>query len=293
LARAVEVEGVGLHSGQSVRVRLCPRDRPGWELARVDLLGAPVIPVAPASVSRTEHATVLERGEARASTVEHLLAALWARGVAACRIEISGSEMPILDGSAQPWCHALDEAGEAEIDATRALYALREPVAVFKGEGCVLGLPHPSLRASVCVGYPTLWDSRQNADVEISHGLFSNEIAPARTFALESWIEPLRAAGLIKGGSPACALILDDSGPSAPWRFPNELARHKMLDLLGDAALLFGRDGGGLRAHLVAVKAGHELHRLWANEVLRRDALCRLDPSTPTTPDSPPCSSAP
>ncbi len=277
VARDVTVEGIGLHSGRPCRVTLRPREVAGWELARVDLPGSPTIPVAPANVSRTQHATVLERGEASVSTVEHLLAALWARGVGACRIEVSSAELPILDGSALEWCRALDQAGEVELALPRPVYALREPVSILHGEGCVLGLPHPTLRTSSSVSFATLWDSNQTMDCDISPQEFTLHIAPARTFTLESWIEPLQKAGLIKGGSPSNALILDDSGPSSPWRLPGELARHKILDLLGDVALLFGSDGGTLRAHLIAIKAGHEMHRLWAREALRRHAIVRLD----------------
>ncbi len=277
LARDAAVEGVGLHSGLPCRVTLRPREAAGWELARVDMPGSPTIPVAPANVSRTQHATVLQRGEASVSTVEHLLAALWARGVGACRIEVSGAELPILDGSALEWCRALDEAGEAELPLARPVYALREPVAIFHGEGCVLGLPHNTLRASASVSFATLWDSKQSMDCDVSPLEFTRDIAPARTFTLEAWIEPLQRAGLIKGGAASNAIILDDSGPSSPWRLPEELARHKILDLLGDVALLFGSDGGALRAHLIAIKAGHEMHRLWAREALRRQALARLE----------------
>ena len=281
LARDVSIEGVGLHSGRQARVTLRPRQVAGWELARVDLPGSPIIPLAPGSVSRTQHATVLqapgEPGAASVSTVEHLLAALWARGIGACRIEVDGGEVPILDGSALGWCRALDEAGQAELPLARPLFALREPVVVFQGESCVLGLPHPVLRASASVGFATLWDSKQSADCDVSPEEFTSLIAPARTFTLESWVEPLQRAGLIKGGSPSNAIILDDDGPSSPWRLPEELARHKILDLLGDVALLFAANGGALRAHLIAIKAGHEMHRLWAREAGRRHALARLE----------------
>lgn len=277
LARDVAVEGIGLHSGQRARVWLRPRQSAGWELARVDLPGSPTIPLGVSSVSRTQHATVLEHGTVGVSTVEHLLAALWARGVGACRIEVDGPELPILDGSALGWCRALDEAGQAALPMERPVYALREPVVVFKGESCVLGLPHPTLRASASVAFATLWDSKQSMDCDVSPSEFTRAIAPARTFTLESWVEPLQRAGLIKGGSPQNAVILDDDGPSSPWRLPGELARHKILDLLGDLSLLFAADGGTLRAHLIAIKAGHEMHRLWAREALRKHALARLE----------------
>lgn len=281
LSRDVSIDGVGLHSGRRARVTLRPRQSAGLELARVDLSGSPIIALGPASVSRTQHATVLEaRGGEQAasvSTVEHLLAALWARGIGACRIEVDGPEVPILDGSALSWCQALDEAGQVEMPIARPIFALREPVVVFAGESCVLGLPHPVLRASASVSFATLWDSKQSVDCDVSPEEFTSSIAPARTFTLESWVEPLQRAGLIKGGSPSNAIILDDDGPSSPWRLPDELARHKILDLLGDVSLLFAASGGALRAHLIAIKAGHETHRLWAREAQRKHALARVE----------------
>jgi UDP-3-O-[3-hydroxymyristoyl] N-acetylglucosamine deacetylase len=286
LDRTVSVEGVGLHSGVRARVTLSPHTEPGWTFVRSDLGPQARIPVSPGCVTSTTHATTLAKDGASVSTIEHLLAALWARGISRCRIEVDGPEAPILDGSSEPWCRALDEAGERRLDGVRPTYALSEPVCVFKGEGCVLGLPHPVLRASVSVAFDTLWNSGQSFDGDVGAGWFSREVAPARTFTLAEWIEPLRAAGLIKGGSPDNALVLDDSGPSLPWRLPNELARHKLLDLIGDAALLFGSNGGALRAHLIAIKAGHELHRQWAQECLRRNALVRLDQPSLTQADA-------
>ena len=243
---------------------------------------APICPTRPKfawrrKASRTPRTRRLWRtADIKISTIEHLLAALWTRGITHCRIAVDGDEVPILDGSAKPWCELLESAGTRELKTKRARYGLREAVAVHDGQGCVLGLPHSSLRVSTSVAYATWWDSHQCVDCEVSPASFARELAPARTFTLEAWIEPLRERGLIRGGSPDNALILGDSGPSAPWRLPQELARHKALDVLGDIAILFGADGGDLCAHLIATKAGHELHRLWMHECLRRDALVRL-----------------
>jgi UDP-3-O-[3-hydroxymyristoyl] N-acetylglucosamine deacetylase len=274
LQRAVTLEGVGLHSGMPVCVTLHPRYETGVVFSRADLPGAPEIAASLTHITRTTHATTLEQEGASVSTTEHLLAALWAMGVTHCRVELHGPEIPILDGSAAGWCRIISEAGLEVVENTsRPVWSLREPVCVYAGQGCVLGLPHPTFRLSVAVEYSTSWNSRQEVDLEISSASFIRELSSARTFTLREWIEPLRAQGLIRGGSPENALILDTEGASAPWRFPNELARHKALDVVGDIALLFGSNGGRLHAHLIAIKAGHDLHRAWMQECRRRDAL--------------------
>jgi UDP-3-O-[3-hydroxymyristoyl] N-acetylglucosamine deacetylase len=283
LAHAVTQDGIGLHSGQPVRVKLCPRAETGIVFVRTDLTGAPEIAASLHHIARTTHATSLEQNGVSVGTTEHLLAALWALGITHCRIEIDAAEVPILDGSAQGWCQLIEQAGVTFIDSAsrstsipaRPLWGLREPVGVFAGQSAVLGLPHSSFRLSAAVEFATQWNSKQEIDLEITAASFIEALAPARTFTLEEWIEPLRAQGLIRGGSTENALILDAEGASAPWRFPNELARHKALDVVGDLALMFAQDGGWLQAHIIAIKAGHDLHRAWMHECLQREMLVK------------------
>jgi UDP-3-O-[3-hydroxymyristoyl] N-acetylglucosamine deacetylase len=277
LAAEVAVEGVGLHTGAPVRVLLRPRAEPGILFARSDLPGAPLIAAAPRSIARTVHATTLEENGVSLSTTEHLLAALWALGVTNCRVEVDGPEIPILDGSAAPWCRAVRRAGlepSPEYSA-RPLYALREPVWVEDGASSMLGLPHPALRLSVAVDFGLPYAGRQVVDCVVTAESFEAELAAARTFTRAEWLEPLRAQGLIRGGSLDNAIVLEQAGPSSPWRINNELARHKALDVVGDLALLFAADGGVLCAHLIAVKAGHPLHQRWMEQCLKQDALLR------------------
>jgi UDP-3-O-[3-hydroxymyristoyl] N-acetylglucosamine deacetylase len=255
---------------------LQPRDEVGLVFARCDLPGAPEVPASHRFIATTHHATTLKKGDVSIGTPEHLLAALWCLGVTNCRIEIFAPEVPILDGSATPWCELIESAGLCEVRGAQPEYALRSPVVVEARGGAVIGLPHPSLRATVDVSYDAEYLSPQLYAADITPAIFRAELASARTFALESWIEPLRSLGLIQGGSVENAIVLGASEPSSPLRFENELARHKALDLLGDIALLFGEDGGVLHAHLIAVRAGHELHRLWMEEALRCGALERV-----------------
>ena len=270
LARPVEINGIGLHSSHAVRVVLCPSDET-LHFARVDLPGAPTIEAALKYVNSTTHATTLEKGAASVMTTEHLLAALWASGITHCRIEIDAPEVPILDGSARGWSRAINEAGTREIGGKRSVLALREPVWIQQGQAHVLGLPAPDFRVSVCVDFDVPHAGAQTFDNVISPAIFAREIADARTFTLQSWLEPLQKSGLIKGGSLDNAIVIGADGWSSPPRFENELARHKALDVIGDLALLFG--AANFRGHIIATRAGHGSHRAWMESCCRQNAL--------------------
>ena len=273
LAETVEMEGIGLHSGRQTLVRLQPREKCGLVFVRADLPGKPRIPASAEHIGSTLHATRLAFNGAEISTPEHLLAALWSLGITHCEIEVSSPEIPILDGSAKVWCDAIGQAGLQSLPGARPEYSLREPIAIYSGNGAVIGLPHNSLRITCDVEFGVPYLKPQIAVCEITPQNFRVELAAARTFTLESWLEPLRAQGLIRGGSTDNALVLSEKKPSSALRFDNELARHKALDAIGDIALLFGEGGGVLRAHIIAIRAGHEMHRLWMREVLNRNAL--------------------
>ncbi len=294
--QSVRIAGIGLHSGATVSIQLSPRDRCGIVFVRTDLPNAPEIEASFAAISSTTHATTLCHNEASVSTTEHLLAALWMFGITHARIELDGPEVPILDGSALGWCRLLQEAAVVEVKSTlfaqpdeekvpfgeadrvssaRPRWTLREPVLVESGNACVLALPHDYLRISTFVDFRPEYLAPQLFDGVVSQEVFVPEIAPARTFTLEEWIEPLRSQGLIQGGSVENALVLGREAPFSALRFSNELARHKVLDLLGDIALLFASDGGLVQAHFIALRAGHSLHRQWMMRCREQNALVR------------------
>lgn len=275
LADETFVAGVGLHSGVHARVLLRPAKEVGIVFARVDLDGAPKISAAPSCIAQTTHATTLQQNGASLSTVEHLLAALYALGITHCRVEVDGPEIPILDGSAAPWCHAVREAGLSPTEqySRRPIHALKETVRVGDEKSFVLGAPDPQFRLSVDVDFDLPYAGRQTIDLVVAPESFETELAAARTFTRFDWLEPLRAQGLIRGGSLDNAIVLEEAGPSSPFRMENELARHKALDVVGDLALLTAADGGIIQAHITAVKAGHLLHRQWMDECLRRGAF--------------------
>ncbi len=275
LSREIEVSGVGLHCGREITLKISPDERVGWHFARRDLAGVPEVKASLENVVATQHATVLQCGNARVSTTEHLLAALWTAGITHARIELDGEEVPILDGSAKFWSEAISLAGRDEIGGERPIYTLNQSVWHESARASVLGVPNPRFRLSVAVDFDHPHAGAQNIDLAVDNSSFAKELAPARTFTLESWIEPLRSAGLIRGGSLENATLIDDSGPSSPFRFPNELARHKALDAIGDLALLFG-EGGIFRGHLIAIRAGHGPHRAWMEKCRNLGALTRI-----------------
>ena len=269
LAAPVSYTGVGLHLGQTTRVRVLPAEAGiGRHFVRVDLADLELIPAVAAAVSQTRLSTELAES---VRTVEHLLAALWGAGVDNARIEIDGPEVPLLDGSALDWSRGIRSAGTAEQTVARTGGLLSEPVIVRDGDAYVMALPASELRFSYGIDFPVAaignqWHSWSPAD-----GDFDALVAPARTFALAHQIEGLRSQGLIKGGSLENALVCDQNGwLNPPLRFSNEPARHKLLDLVGDLSLL----GVLPTMHVTAYRASHSLHVQLASHLA---AVCAAD----------------
>ncbi|HEX8466019.1 MAG TPA: UDP-3-O-acyl-N-acetylglucosamine deacetylase [Abditibacterium sp.] len=276
LSRSIEVRGIGLHSGREISLRLCPDERPGWRFRRLDLPCQPEVPATLENVTSTQHATLLQSGAASVSTPEHLLAALWSLDVTHARIELDGPEVPILDGSAAPWVEAIGAAGTQKIDGERPVWALAQPVWWQQGSASVIGLPSADFRVCAAVDFDHPHAGAQIVAVEVNAENFARELAPARTFTLEAWLEPLRAAGLIRGGSLENAVLVTQNGLSSPPRLDNEMARHKALDCIGDLALLFGTTGALFQGQLVANRAGHGPHRNWMEKCRNLGALIRV-----------------
>ena len=275
LQSACEVEGVGLHSGVTARVRLSPAlTAHGIQFVRTDLPGAPAIAAEPSSVVSTVMSTAIGVADAHVATIEHLMAALYATKVTACIIEVNTAELPLLDGSAKEWVSAIKQAGLVRLaDApVAAPPVLSAPVRVEEAESWAFALPSPSFRLTVGIDFAShapigrqwaSWSPPENdvgADVMslAGAGSFADEVAPARTFTLAEHVPALREAGLIKGGSLDNALVCDTQRwINGPLRFENEPARHKLLDLAGDLALLGARMPN---VHVVAFRSSHRLN---------------------------------
>lgn len=260
-----ELSGVGLHTGSLTQVRVLPAAASeGRYFVRVDLAGSPVIPAGVESVRQTALSTELASGDASVRTVEHLLAALAAMGVAHARIEVDGPEVPVLDGSAKPWVEAIAAvgvvaaSGRVTEDSSKAAFPMvREPAWVREKDAFVAALPADEIRFTYGIDFDLSAIGQQWYSWSPAASSFATEIAPARTFGFAHQIEQLRSQGLIKGGSLDNALVCDVTGwLNPPLRFANEPVRHKILDLVGDISLL----GAFPPAHFLAYKASHKLH---------------------------------
>ncbi|MGH7755847.1 MAG: UDP-3-O-acyl-N-acetylglucosamine deacetylase, partial [Vulcanimicrobiaceae bacterium] len=247
-------EGVGLHTGADCRVALHPQ--PADSGVSFRLAGGKVVfPALAEYVVETKRATVLGSDGTTVSTVEHLMAALFAMGVDNVAIEVDGPEIPVLEGSSSTYAQAFEATGIVEQPVERRVVRLAEPVAIRDGDAVVVLLPADAWRVRFAVDFPAPVGA-QFFDGTIDARLFVDEIAGARTFGYLREVQALLDRGLARGGSLDNALVFDDDGPMTPLRWPNEVVRHKVLDLIGDFSLL----GGWPQFEVIAVKSGHKLH---------------------------------
>jgi len=260
LAAPVTVAGTSLHGGQPVTVTLEPA--PAGQ-GRVFRRGAARIPANLTAAQGARLSTELSQDGVTVRTVEHLLAALAGLGIDNATIVLEGDELPILDGSALPWVTAIAQVGTVAQGGPSPPQLL-QPVTVQQGDGFVSAVPGDRLQFTYGIDFPTAAIGRQWRTWCPDTEPFAEVIAPARTFTLQQFIAPLRAAGLIAGGSLENAIVCDDEQwLNPPLRFADEPCRHKLLDLVGDLSLL----GPLPPMHVVAYKASHALHVAWARAV--------------------------
>lgn len=267
LARAAEVSGVGLHSGQTCLLRCLPA-APGTGISflRTDLEGSKRIQAS--ARKRTEHPrrTALREGSAEVHTVEHLLSAVYVLGIDDLLIEMDGQEMPGMDGSAQLFLDALEAAGIVEQDGQVEPLIVTEPLIVEAGAARVEVRPLESgLRVSYLLDYPNPILKGQHLELELSRGSYRQEIAPARTFCLRAEAEMLLKMGMGLGATTENTCVYEETGAvDTKLRYPDEAVRHKVLDLIGDLALL----GRPLQAEVRAERSGHELNAALVTKLL-------------------------
>lgn len=260
LNHSFTLTGTGLHTGAATTVTVYPA--PPHQGRYFGYQDRPDVPAHLSSVHQTQFCTTLRQAETTIATVEHLLAALAGMGIDNARIELDGPEVPILDGSAQMWTHAILKAGYQVQSELRIIPTLHHPILVQEDETLVMALPEPHLSFSYGIDFPepaigTQW-------CRFSSQAFLSDIAPARTFGRAKDVETLQAKGFIKGGSLDNALVCrQDEWLNPPLRFANEPVRHKLLDLMGDLSLL----GYLPPAHYVAYKASHSLHIRFAKRL--------------------------
>lgn len=215
-----------------------------------------VVPAATDHVVGTERATTLGSGTATIGGVEHLLAVLWAMEVDNGRVEVEGPEIPACDGSAAEWVALVRKAGRRKLSAATGEVKLTEAVWVGSGDSWAVAAPAARLAVGVAVEYVGTAAGRQTLWMPLSSRRFAAEIAPARTFCLQQEYEGLLAAGLARGGGAGNAFVVEANGYSKPLRFPDEVVRHKALDVIGDISLC----GRRLAAHIIAVRPNHRLN---------------------------------
>lgn len=267
LAREVSATGVGVFTGEKVTIRLLPAtEEKGIVFRRVDLPGKPVLPAHLDYVQGTPRCTVLGDQGIYIYTVEHLLAALKAMEIHHAEVEISGSEVPIFDGGSTPFVDMIDQAGSCNLDGTVPQYSLLSPVFWAQGNIQIIALPASEYRISYTLHYPqSLCIGTQFHSARITPEEFAREIAPCRTFSVYEEVAPLIEKGLIRGGSLDSAVVIRENRVANPegLRFPNEMARHKILDLVGDLSLI----PFDFVAHIVAIRSGHASNNAFAKEL--------------------------
>jgi UDP-3-O-[3-hydroxymyristoyl] N-acetylglucosamine deacetylase len=268
IREARTISGQGLHGGKPVTLTLRPSGADtGIVFVRTDA-GGVEIPARAEFSGKANYATVLQHGGARISTIEHLLAALYALGVDNVRAELDSDEVPILDGSASPWVDLVLETGLVALDAPRLYIVITRPIEIEDGEKKISVHPAREYRVTYAIDFDHPNLGFQELTVS-PWGVtaFRRMLAPARTFVLEKEVESLRRAGLARGGSLDNAVVVGEAGVlNERLRFPDEFVRHKMLDLTGDLALL----GRPLCGHVIAFRAGHDMHGLLVQRILAR-----------------------
>ena len=270
IAKPVSAEGVGLHTGVYGHIRLVPAPADtGIVFRRVDLDNF-LIEAEGHNVARVSYATSLMKQGVLLSTTEHLLAAIYSCGIDNVYIEIDSIEVPILDGSAEPFMQMLQEAGTRRLRRKRRFLKILKPLEVVEGDRRIGIYPANEFRVRCYVDFPHPLVGQQEVEMLVSPETFRHLLARARTFCFERDIEPLRSMGLIRGGSLENAIVLTSDGVmNGPLRFPDEFGRHKALDLIGDLALA----GLPLLGHVEAHKAGHALHTQLVSRLLADPTL--------------------
>lgn len=297
------VKGKGLHTGLEIEATFLPApENHGYKFQRIDLEGQPIIDALAENVSGTTRGTVLERGDVKVSTVEHALAALYAAGIDNCLIQLNAPEMPILDGSAAEYCANIANVGIVEQAADKNFYIIKQKIEVRDDStgASIIALPDDGFSVDVMVDFNSKVLANQFASLD-NLSDFPAEISACRTFVFVREIEPLVKANLIKGGDLDNAIVIYDT-PMAqeeldhiadimgsphkqvnefgyinnkPLAFENEPARHKLLDVLGDMALI----GRPVIGRIIATKPGHSLNTAFAKQI--RKEIKRQDIQAP------------
>ena len=254
IRRTVTLEGIGLHSGKPARVTLAPAPPSSGIVFRVD--GGERIPAAPESVVDSYYATTIGRNGTRIQTVEHLMAAAAGLAIDNLEVHVEGAEVPALDGSAKPFVALLAGAGRIEQAARRRPLEIPAPIRVGEGGRWLQIVPSPVFRISYTLDHDHPLIGCQALSCVPTERMFVEDFAPARTYGFLQDLGLMRKHGLARGGSLENAVVLDTRAALNGLRYRDEFVRHKVLDLIGDLALL----GRPILGHVIARNAGHRLN---------------------------------
>jgi UDP-3-O-[3-hydroxymyristoyl] N-acetylglucosamine deacetylase len=273
LRRRISCVGIGLHSGNKVTLSLKPAPADfGIRFRRTDI-GYDEVPATVHHLAGIQLATGLAREEVSVETVEHLLAALVSLGIDNVIVELNSPEVPIMDGSAAPFVYLVQEAGTQWLQTPRKYLKIIRPIAISRGDKRIALYPSDHFKVTYSVSYDHPLLRHQSRTLLINEESFVEQIAPARTFTFLKDVEMLRQNGLALGGSLDNAIVLGETGVlNNALRFDDEFVRHKILDAIGDLALV----GYPVVGHLVAHRAGHALHTEFAAKILEDAHAWRL-----------------
>ena len=273
LRRQISCAGIGLHSGNKVQLSLRPAaPNSGIRFRRTDL-GSHEIPATVQHLAGIQLATGLARNEVSVETVEHLMAALVSMSIDNVLVELNSPEVPIMDGSASPFIYLINEAGIKTLQAPRKYLKIIRPIAISRGDKRIALYPSDHFKVTYSISYDHPLLRHQSRTLRITEDSFVDDIAPARTFTFLKDVEMLRQNGLALGGSLDNAIVLGETGVlNNALRFQDEFVRHKILDAIGDLALV----GHPVVGHLVAHRAGHALHTEFAAKILEETSAWRL-----------------
>ena len=265
IAEPIAFEGVGLHSGAPVNMRLLPAPAGSGIVFRRTDLDNFEIPANGRNVAKVSYATSLMRQGVLIQTTEHLLSALIGIGVDNVIVELDNLELPILDGSALPYVEAIQSVGIRTQRRRREYIRVLRPIEVREGDKFIGVYPGCGYSIQYTIDFPAPI-GKQSACVDLASETYGASIAPARTFGYKADEQRLRDMGLIRGAGPANAIILGKQGPeNGPLRFPDEYVRHKVLDLIGDLALA----GRRIEGRVVAERAGHAMHTALVSRLMK------------------------
>ncbi len=270
IRQSVACSGVGLHSGVPVNMRILPAS-PGTGIVfrRVDLDGFE-IEANSRNVAKVSYATSLMKKGVLISTTEHLLSACVGLGLDNAIIELDNLELPILDGSAKPFVDLILQAGLRRQRRARTFYRIRREIELQEGDKFIGVYPGSGYSVSYAIDFPHPLIGSQTFQVELSTDEFRSEIGPARTFGFKHQEQAMKNQGLIRGATlESCIVLTQDSILNGPLRFKDEFVRHKVLDLIGDLALL----GRRIVGRVVANRAGHAMHTALVSRLLKDPTL--------------------